>query len=278
MLDFWNHIYEHFNPVAFDIFGIAVHWYGMCYAFALISVYFVAIYFVKKDLLPFTKEQIDNYFFWAEIGVILGARLGYVLFYDTHTTWYLTHPWQIFNPFMDGHFVGIRGFSYHGGLIGFVIASVLYCKKEQINFWSLMDLSAMSVGFGYFFGRIGNFLNQELFGRTTDFSFGIYVSGVMRHPSQIYEAVLEGALIFCIIYFVRLKKQFDGQLAMLYIILYGLSRSFCEIFREPDVQIGFLYSDWLTMGMLLSLAISLGGFIGHIYLGRLSKSLSVKIS
>ena len=262
-MELWTHIYEHFNPVAFELFGLPIHWYGMCYAFALISVYFVAIYLVKKDRLPFTKEQVDNYFFWAEIGVILGGRIGFVLFYDTHTLWYLIHPWEIFNPFMDGQFVGIRGFSYHGGLIGFTIASILFCKKEKINFWALMDLAAVSVGFGYFFGRIGNFLNQELVGRTTDSILGIYVNGALRHPSQIYEALLEGALIFIIIYSIRLKKSFDGQLAMIYIILYGLTRSFCELYREPDAQLGFLYGDWLTMGMLLSFAISLSGIIGY---------------
>jgi len=266
MIEFWNHIYEHFDPVAFSLFGLQVHWYGMCYAFALLSVYFVARYLATKDKLPFTKEQIDNYFFWAEIGVILGGRLGFVLFYDTHTLWYLMHPWQIFSPFMDGVFVGIRGFSYHGGLIGFIVASIIYCKKEKLKFWALMDLAAVSVGFGYFFGRIGNFLNQELVGRTTDSIFGIYVFGVLKHPSQIYEALLEGALIFVVLYSVRLKKTFDGQLAMLYIVMYGFTRTFCEFFREPDIQLGFLYGGWLTMGMILSFIISLGGIFGYMFL------------
>jgi phosphatidylglycerol:prolipoprotein diacylglycerol transferase len=262
-MEFWNHIYEHFNPIAFNVLGIGVHWYGMCYAFALISVYFVMRYLAKKDKLPFTKQQIDNYFFWAEIGVILGGRLGFVLFYDTHTIWYLSHPWQIFSPFMDGQFVGIRGFSYHGGLVGFVVASLMFCKKEKLNFLALMDLSAVGVGFGYFFGRIGNFLNQELVGRMTDSAFGIYVEGVLRHPSQIYEAFLEGALIFVILYTLRLRKTFDGQLAMGYVVLYGLTRSFCEFFREPDIQLGFIYGGWLTMGMLLSFFIALGGVVGY---------------
>lgn len=270
-MEFWNHIYEHFDPVAFSLFGLPVHWYGMCYAFALISVYFVIKYIAKKDNLPFSEQQIGDYFFWVEIGVILGGRLGFVLFYDTHTAWYLTHPWQIFNPFMDGQFVGIRGFSYHGGLIGFVVASTIYCKKERLDFWKLMDLAAVGVGFGYFFGRIGNFLNQELVGRTTDSIFGIYVDGLLRHPSQIYEAFMEGALVFLILYLLRLKKTFDGQLAMGYIMLYGLTRTFCEFFREPDVQLGFLYGGWLTMGMVLSIIITLSGLVGYLVLTKSQK-------
>ena len=126
-----------------------------------------------------------------------------------------------------------------------------------------MDLAAVGVGFGYFFGRIGNFLNQELVGRATDSIFGIYVDGVLRHPSQIYEAFMEGALVFLILYSVRLRKTFDGQLAMGYIVLYGLTRCFCELFRQPDVQLGFLYGGWLTMGMVLSLVISVAGVVGY---------------
>jgi phosphatidylglycerol---prolipoprotein diacylglyceryl transferase len=264
----WQEIYSHFDPVAFRLFDMPIHWYGICYAFALISVYFVMRWLAEKDKLPFTKEQIDNYFFWAEIGVILGGRLGFVLFYDTHTIWYLTHPWQIFNPFMDGQFIGIRGFSYHGGLAGFLAASYLFCKREKVSFWILMDLAAVSVGFGYFFGRIGNFLNKELVGRVTDSPFGIVVDGILRHPSQLYEAVLEGALIFGLMLFIRSKKRFDGELAMIYGVLYGLFRTFCEFFREPDIQLGYILSDWLTIGMILSLIIVLFSVAGYAFFYR----------
>jgi len=223
------------------------------YVGALLGVYMFARWLSQKDNYPFTKEDVDSYFFWAEMGVILGARLGYILFYDTHTVWYLTHPWQIFNPFMDGTFVGIRGFSYHGGLLGFLLSSYLWCKKNKKNFLVLMDLTAVSAGVGYTFGRIGNFLNQELVGRPTDSPFGIWVGATLRHPSQLYEAFFEGVVVFVILYSIRLKKTFDGELAFMYGILYGVFRAFCEFFRDPDPQIGYLMGQWLTMGMLLSL-------------------------
>lgn len=252
MIEAWQHIYSSFDPVAFRLLGLSVHWYGLMYVFALLSVYAFARYLAEKDGYPYTKQDVDSYFLWAEIGVIIGARLGYVLFYDPNAVWYITHPWQIFNPFMDGTFVGIRGFSYHGGLVGFLLASYFWCKKYKKSFWLLMDLIAVSVGLGYAFGRIGNFLNQELVGRTTDSPFGIWVGTALRHPSQLYEAFFEGIVIFFILYYIRHKKTFDGQLAMIYSFLYGILRTFCEFFREPDPQIGYLIGSWLTMGMLLS--------------------------
>lgn len=268
MLENWRYVYSSFDPVAFKLFGLSVHWYGLMYVSALLGVYMFARYLAKKDGYPFSKEDVDAYFFWAEIGVILGARLGYVLFYDPHALWYITHPWQIFNPFMNGEFVGIRGFSYHGGLVGFLLASYLWCKKNGKSFWLLMDLTAVSAGLGYTFGRIGNFLNQELVGRVTDSPLAILVGNELRHPSQLYEAFFEGVVVFAILYSVRLKKTFDGQLAMLYGVLYGLFRAFCEFFREPDPQIGYLVGSWLTMGMLLSFVTAIIAAVMYEYIRR----------
>ncbi|MCI0501286.1 MAG: prolipoprotein diacylglyceryl transferase, partial [Epsilonproteobacteria bacterium] len=198
-MEFWQHIYSQFNPVAFDLAGIKVHWYGIMYAMALIVAILMAHYIVKKDKIAIETDVLDNYIWWAEIGVILGARLGYILFYDAHTSYYLTHPWQIFNPFMDGTFVGISGMSYHGALAGFIIATIIFCKKYKVSFWLISDIAAIAVPLGYIFGRIGNFFNQELIGRATDVSWGIYVNGILRHPSQLYEAFLEGFVIFVVI-------------------------------------------------------------------------------
>jgi len=266
MIEIWQHIYSSFDPVAFRLFGLSVHWYGLMYVLALLSVYVFARYLAEKDGYPYTKQDIDSYFFWAEIGVIIGARVGYVLFYDPHALWYVMHPWQIFNPFMDGTFVGIRGFSYHGGLIGFLLASYLWCRKYKKSFWLLMDLTAVSAGLGYTFGRIGNFLNQELVGRATDSPLGIWVGATLRHPSQLYEAFFEGVVVFIILYALRSKKTFDGQLAMAYGVLYGLLRAFCEFFREPDPQIGYLLGSWLTMGMLLSFVTALLSAVIYLYI------------
>jgi phosphatidylglycerol:prolipoprotein diacylglycerol transferase len=253
MIDLWQNIYLYFNPVAFDLVGIKVHWYGIMYALAFIVAVVFANWLIDKDKLKISKELFNDYVIWAEIGVILGARLGYILFYDPHTNYYITHPWQIFNPFMDGTFVGISGMSYHGALAGFIISTILFCKKHKVSFWLISDIAAIAVPLGYIFGRIGNFLNQELIGRATEMSWGIYVNGILRHPSQLYEAFLEGFLIFIIIYLYRNYKKFDGELGIFYIILYSLTRIIAENYRQPDIQLGFLAgTSWLTMGILVS--------------------------
>lgn len=260
MIDFWQNIYAQFDPVAFRLGAVAVHWYGIMYAFALLIAIVFANYLITKDKLKIDKNLFNDYVFWAEIGVILGARLGYILFYDSHTMYYLTHPWNIFNPFVDGVFVGISGMSFHGAVIGFVLASILFCKKYKISFWFVGDIAAVAIPLGYIFGRIGNFLNQELFGRATDVAWGIYVNGILRHPSQIYEAFLEGFVVFVILFWYRNKKRFDGELLILYGILYSIARFVSELFREPDIQLGYLMGNWLTMGMLISLVLVLVSF------------------
>lgn len=254
MLEWWQHIYQNFDPVAFHIGSIAVHWYGIMYALALINAIILSHWIIKKDNLAITKDQLDSYIWWVEIGVILGARLGYILFYDLNTIYYLTHPWQIFNPFdSNGNFIGISGMSYHGAVIGFILASYFWSKKHKISFYFITDIAVIAIPFGYIFGRIGNFLNKELVGRVTEQPWGIYVDGVLRHPSALYEAVLEGLIVFIIIYFLRNKKRFDGQLAITYVIIYSIGRIIAEFFRQPDIQLGFLFgTQWLTMGILIS--------------------------
>ncbi|CAI8194680.1 MAG: Prolipoprotein diacylglyceryl transferase [Arcobacter lacus] len=251
-MDYWQNIYSHFDPVAFNLGSISVHWYGIMYALALISAIIIAKWFIKRDKLNIDEKLFDSYILWAEIGVILGARLGYILFYDSHTMYYLTHPWQIFNPFINGVYAGISGMSYHGALIGFVIASYIFCKKNKVSFWFLADISVLGISAAYVFGRVGNFFNQELIGRATDVPWGIYVGNTLRHPSQLYEAFLEGIVVFAILVYFRKRKTFNGQLALLYGFLYSIMRIIAEIYRQPDIQLGFIYSNWLTMGMLIS--------------------------
>ncbi len=265
-MQYWNHIYQNFSPIAFNIGSISVHWYGIMYVLALISALYMAKWIVKHDKLPITQGELDNYFIWVEVGVILGARLGYILFYDPHTAYYLTHPWQIFNPFMDGKFVGISGMSYHGAVIGFLLGSYLYVKKYKKNFWLLMDVVAIAVPVGYIFGRIGNFLNQRLIGRVTDEPWGIYVDGVLRHPSQLYEAFLEGFLVFILLFLYRKHKKFNGELIILYGILYGIARFTAEFYRQPDIQLGFICCGWMTMGQLLSIIMIALSLVLYIYL------------
>ncbi len=254
-MEYWNHIYEHFNPIAFDVV-VPVHWYGMMYVLALLTSLYMAKWIVKKDNLGITKEELDSFFIYVEIGVILGARLGYILFYDPDTSYYLSHPWQIFNPFKDGEFIGIRGMSYHGALLGFLLGAYIFSKRTGNSFGKFMDLVAVAVPLGYVFGRIGNFLNQELVGRATDVPWGIYVDGVLRHPSQLYEAFLEGVVVFIIVYMYRRYKKFDGELLLLYGFAYGILRATAEIFRAPDVQIGYICCNAVTLGQTLSLSMS----------------------
>ncbi|TLD80656.1 prolipoprotein diacylglyceryl transferase [Helicobacter sp. MIT 11-5569] len=270
----WHNIYSHFDPVAFSVFGIAVHWYGIMYVLALLIALLVAKWIVKKDSYPISDTLLDSYFIWVEIGVILGARLGYIIFYDPYTSYYLSQPWQIFNPFDHrGEFVGIRGMSYHGAVIGFLIASILFAKIKKINFWLFMDLAGLSIPLGYVFGRIGNFLNQELVGRETTSSFGILVDGISRHPSQLYEAFLEGIIVFVLLYAYRKRARFVGEIGILYGVLYSLMRFLAEFLREPDIQLGFIAFDWLTQGQLLSLLIGGFCFVLWLYKGKENREI-----
>ncbi len=269
-MEYWNHIYEIFNPVAFSIFSFPVHWYGMMYVLALVSALYIAKSIVKRDKLAIEQKQLDDYFIYIEIGIILGARLGYILFYDTNTSYYLLHPWQMFNPFdANGDFVGIRGMSYHGAVIGWFLGSLYYHKRhKEVSFGVIMDVVALAVPVGYMFGRIGNFLNKELIGRMTDVPWGIYVDGVMRHPSQLYEAILEGLVVFLVIYMYRRYKRFNGELILLYGFVYGLMRFVAEFWRQPDVQLGFLFGGWLTMGQILSAMMMTAAVVLWFYFDR----------
>ncbi|WP_104727534.1 prolipoprotein diacylglyceryl transferase [Helicobacter felis] len=267
-MSFWNTIYSHFSPIAFSLFGINVHWYGIAYVSALLIAFFVALRAIKKDPVrfPISKPLFESYFLYAEVGVILGARLGYILVYDPNTLYYLKAPWQIFNPFYEGEFVGIRGMSYHGGLVGFLIASLLFSKIKQQNFLIYLDLIAISLPLGYVFGRIGNFLNQELFGRVVPQGdafgqkIGILVDGVLRYPSQLIEAFLEGLVLFFVVIVAKRFTSAPGMLMVVYGLGYSLARFVSEYYREADVQMGYYF--WhLSMGQILSLVmvgISLG--------------------
>jgi phosphatidylglycerol:prolipoprotein diacylglycerol transferase len=246
------------------------------YVLALLSALYIGKYFIKRDNLDLKKKELDNYFIYVEIGVILGARLGYILFYDTQTLYYLSHPWQIFNPFQDGEFVGIRGMSYHGAVLGFLIATYIYSKKHKISLGKIMDLVAISVPLAFVFGRIGNFLNQELIGRETDVAWGIFVDGVLRHPSQLYEAILEGIGVFIVVYIYRKFQKFSGELILVYAISYGIFRAIAEIWRAPDIQIGYICCNAITFGQVLSLGMSLLGIIAWVYFGARSKKTTIK--
>jgi len=273
-MEYWNHIYKHFDPVAVDLGFISVHWYGIMYISALLVALWFAKWIIKRDQMPIAEATIDSYFIWIEVGIILGARIWYILFYDPNTLYYLTQPWQIFNPFSNGEFVGIRGMSYHGAVVGGAIASYLFARRNPGEIYKILDVVALAVPVGFVFGRIGNFLNQELVGRATEVPWGIYVDGVLRHPSQLYEGFLEGILVAIIIYWYRKRRTFDGELIGIYGMLYGTARFIAEFWREPDAQLGYLYGNWLTMGQIQSFIMVVICMGLYLFIKKYSKTLS----
>lgn len=269
-----NEWYSHFDPIAFEIFSIKVHWYGIAYILALLSALWFAQIFRKDSRFSnITQKGLENYFICAELGVILGARLGYVFVYSPQRLDYLIHPWQIFNPFdSNGNFVGISGMSYHGAIVGFLLASYIYTKIKKQNFLQYLDLMALSIPLAYVFGRIGNFLNHELYGRAIPQNdtfwkpFGIYIDGALRYPSQLIEAFLEGIVVFVIVWVSKRFMKFDGALIGMYALGYSLMRFVAEFYREPDIQMG--YYGAFSMGQILSFVMLLASLFLLFYAKR----------
>ncbi len=262
-IEFWQHIPEHIKPYIIQIGQFQVRYYGLMYIIAFSVLYFLSFYRMKTEDYDYPKTAVENYFVWAILGLMIGARLGYVIFYNLN--YYMSYPLEIFFPFSFSggfHFTGLAGMSYHGGLIGVITSSVLFCNNYKIEFWKFGDFLIPSIPLGYTFGRIGNFINGELYGRATTVPWGMYfpldTSGQLRHPSQLYEAFLEGILLFIILWSIRRKKVFDGFFFSLYIIGYGAVRFFIEFLREPDPQIGYLFGI-ISLGQILCLCMIVTG-------------------
>jgi len=277
-ISFWQHIPEHIKPYIIQIGQFQVRYYGLMYIIAFSVVYFLSFHRMKTEAYDYPKIAVENYFVWAILGLMLGARLGYVIFYNLD--YYMSYPLEIFLPFSFSggfHFTGLAGMSYHGGLIGVVASTALFCNKYKIEFWRFADFLVPSIPLGYAFGRIGNFINGELYGRATTAPWGMYfpldMSGQLRHPSQLYEALFEGVLLFIILWSIRRKRVFDGFFFSLYIIGYGTVRFFIELMREPDPQIGYLLGI-ITLGQILCLCMIFTG-IG-IYYFRKKRQLIAK--
>jgi len=260
-MNVWQNLPSHIDPVFLRVGSFQIRYYSLMYILCFVVVTLLLIYRIKKEKWPYTPATVENYFTWALLGVIIGARLGYVLFYNLD--FYLTYPLQIVWPFdRGGHFIGIAGMSYHGGLLGAIVSSWLFCRRYRISFWRFADFVTPAVPLGYAFGRLGNFLNGELYGRPTDVPWGMYFpqapDGQLRHPSQLYEMLFEGLFLFAVMWSIRKNPKLRGQMLPLYIIGYGTVRFFIEFFRAPDAQIGLLVFH-LSLGQLLCLTmISLG--------------------
>ncbi len=255
--------FPNINPILIQIGPLAVHWYGIGYIVGILFAWWYAKRLITNPKLwpdgnlPMKPEDLDDFIVWAAVGVVLGGRTGYVLFYDLPR--YLAHPLDIFAVWQGG-------MSFHGGLLGVILAMTLFSIKRGIRTWSLFDVVAAGVPVGLGLVRVANFINSELWGRPSDVPWAIeFPNGgpFSRHPSQLYEAFLEGIVLFLVLRILthsRLKLKTPRFVGGAFICGYGLSRIFVEFFREPDQQLGYLLqTNWLTMGMILSTPMVLAG-------------------
>jgi phosphatidylglycerol:prolipoprotein diacylglycerol transferase len=237
---------NNFDPVAFNLFSLEIRWYSLSYIFGII----IAWVYCKKFLIKDNKilHLFDDLISYLIIGLILGGRLGYVVIYNFD--YYVKNLLEIL-------MIWNGGMSFHGGLVGVIIATYIFSKKNNINTFSFLDLISMSAPIGIFLGRISNFINSELYGRKTDFTWAVKfekIDNISRHPSQIYEAIFEGIILFLLLNYL-FKKYFyksPGLISALFLIFYSFFRFFIEYTREPDIQIGYFLFN-LTLGQMLSL-------------------------
>ncbi len=271
----WNTLPLSFDGVLVDFGFFSIRYYSLMYIFAFATGYLLIRKFNKDDKMGLTRENLEGLLVWVMAGVILGARLGYVFFYDF--SYYSQHPVEIFSPvsFENGFKIkGISGMSYHGGLIGAFTSAVIFLKRHKLPFWPVINLGFSAAPLAYTWGRLGNFLNGELYGRATDSPIGMFfqgdASGKLRHPSQLYEGFFEGIVLFIIILVLRKKEVFRDHVVSIYIFGYGFFRFFIEFFREPDAHIGlsslgFSRGQFLCFSMML-FAVCL--FLVRRYYGR----------
>jgi phosphatidylglycerol:prolipoprotein diacylglycerol transferase len=242
------------DPEIFRIGPVAVRWYGMMYVLGFASSYLLVLYQLKKKALGITKAQIDDIYFYLVLGLLVGGRLGYAVFYNL--SFYLNNPLEIFVLWHGG-------MSFHGGVIGTFLFGYWAMKKKKMAFLRVSDLIVPTIPLGLFFGRIGNFINGELYGKLSTAPWAMVFPGGgphPRHPSQLYEASLEGIVLFAILWIYKGRKKRDGDVLALFLIVYAIFRIFVEFFREPDPQIGYLFG-FVSMGQLLSLAMLVLGLL-----------------
>ena len=253
------------DPVAISLGPLQIRWYALAYIVGLILAVMWAKHLLKREALwrpgrPFmSPPQLDDFMMWAMLGVVIGGRTGYVLFYNPG--YYLSHPGDILAVWKGG-------MSFHGGFAGLIAAAWLFCRRHGLSLLRLLDLSAASVPLALFLGRLANFINGELWGRPTDVPWAMIFPRAgpePRHPSQLYEAGLEGIVLFLVLWWLIVRYRAlarPGVVAGVFTSGYALSRIFVEFFREPDRQIGYLAGGWLTMGMVLSLPLlAVGGWL-----------------
>lgn len=253
--------FPHIDPIIFQIGPFAIRWYGLMYLLGFGAAYLLITHLSRMRHLALSKDGVSDLLFYGVIGVVLGGRLGYVLFYNPGQ--YLARPLEIFAVWQGG-------MSFHGGLLGVVVATLVFCWRRQLPILLVGDILVTSSTIGLGLGRIGNFINGELWGRVTDLPWGMVFPGggpLPRHPSQLYEAMLEGLVLFFILYLLHRRNVAQGIPFFSFFVGYGLFRFLVEFVRQPDAHLGFLWGG-ATMGQLLSLPMILFGLCGLLYVSR----------
>lgn len=246
-------VYPQIDPVIFSIGPLKVHWYGLMYLLGFSSAWFLGKWQAKQSHFGWREQQVDDLIFYGSLGAILGGRIGYMIFY--HFPRWVEDPLSLFR-------VWEGGMSFHGGLLGVMVALFLFARKYQLPFVVVADFAAPLVPPGLAFGRMGNFINGELWGKVTDLPWGMVFStggALPRHPSQLYECLFEGVFLFLIVWFYRARPRPWMATSGVFLLGYGLIRFSIEFVREPDVHLGYLAWNWLTTGQLLSMPMMLGG-------------------
>ena len=260
-----NDIYQNLDPVALSLGPLVVRWYGLAYVAGFALAAFIIYRIARRWRLGLTMDDLLTLMICAIIGVVVGGRLGYVLFYGDG--YYFAHPLEIL-AFNQG------GMSFHGGLVGLLAGGAVAARLTRVPYLTLADLGAIAAPLGLFFGRCANFVNGELWGAPTDGPWGVVFGGAAgmmpRHPSQLYEVVPEGLVIFCVLFALsrRLPPRPRGTFVGAFLVLYGIFRFLIEFVREPDVQLGYLWGGWLTMGQLLSAPLVVAGVALLVYAAR----------
>lgn len=254
-------IYTHtLDPILFQIGPVRIGWYGLMYALSFLVGYGLALRDARRGRIVIQEADVPSLMTYLILGVVVGGRLGWVIFYGGSP--YLEEPWRVFETWKGG-------MSFHGGLLGVTLAFWLFARSRKLSVLSVADAVVIYVPIGLFFGRIGNFINGELYGKPTDGTWGVIFPSdrqhVPRHPSQLYEAALEGIVIFAVLWLARLRGHRPGMQPALFLLLYGLARSAVEFVRLPDSDIGYLWGP-ITMGQLLSAPMWITGLIWIGYL------------
>jgi len=253
----WCHMltFPNIDPVAIELGQLKIRWYGISYVVGILLAWWLLKLRARKLPRQWTLKQVSDLVFYCTIGIILGGRLGSVLFYNL--PFYMDNPISVFKIWQGG-------MSFHGGFLGVVFAIAYFSRKEKIIFFTIADFLMPVVPVGLLFGRIANFVNGELWGKPSDVAWAmvfLHVDNQPRHPSQLYEIFLEGFVLFSVLWLLSSKPKPTMFISGMFLTLYGIFRVAVEMFREPDRHIGYLLGDWLTMGMLLSLPMVVVGVL-----------------